>query len=204
MRELIKMAQALSQGDFDRKFEQHFQGELGHLANYLDSLRQNLKTASSAAADASACMIPQAASEVSEISRQTELRVNSILELVEQLLSDHERMAEILNGLNGETTPAVVQLREVCQKSREALMGLLGHLSFQDVVRQRLEKVQGIIDLLEKKIWELLVKFKVKINERAIKAGDGRGFLVAELRDLPQETGVNQEMVDQLLKELEK
>ncbi len=204
VRELIEMAQALSEGDFDRKFEQHFQGELGHLANSLDCLRENLKTVSSVVTDASACMIPQAASEMTEISRQTELGVNSILELVERLLLNNDKMAKILNGLNGESAPAAARLQEISRDSREALMRLLGRLSFQDVIRQRLEKAHGIIELVEKKIWELLVKFKIKVNEKAIKGGDGRNFLVAELKDLPQETGFDQMMVDQLLKELEK
>ncbi len=203
VRELIEMAQALSEGDFDKKFQQHFQGELGSLASYLESLRQDLKTAS-AATNASASMIPQAAKEMSEISRQAEVGVNSILELVEGLLADHDKMAGILNSLNTEATSAEVQLRALSKKSRDALMSLLGHLSFQDVVRQRLEKVRIIIEVVEKKIWELLVKFKVKVNERAIKEGDGRVFLVEELKDLPQGAGVDQEIVDQLLKELER
>ncbi|MBI4522678.1 MAG: hypothetical protein HY695_02565 [Deltaproteobacteria bacterium] len=202
--ELIEMAQALSEGDFERTFQQHFEGELGHLAGYMDALRQNLKTASAAAVDASGMMIPQAAHGMTEISRQAEVGVNSILELVEGLLLDQERMAGILSGLNGEAGPAFAELQEISQKSRAALMNLLGQLSFQDVIRQQVERVQVIIDLLEKKIWELLVKFKVKINEKAIKEGAGRDSLLEELKGLPQGMGVDQEMVDELLKQLEK
>ena len=45
------------------------------------------------------------------------------------------------------------------------MMSLMSFLSFQDVVRQRAEKVQAMIDAVEGKIRDLLAKFNLKIAE---------------------------------------
>ena len=44
--EIIEMARALSEGDFDREFQQLFQGELGEVASYLNAVRQTLQSLS--------------------------------------------------------------------------------------------------------------------------------------------------------------
>jgi nitrate/nitrite-specific signal transduction histidine kinase len=38
--ELVEMAKALSEGEFEQQFQQHFQGELGQLAAYLEAVRK--------------------------------------------------------------------------------------------------------------------------------------------------------------------
>lgn len=172
--ELIEMARAVSEGDFEREFRQHFQGELGQLVLYIETLRHNLKSISSTA-DSSACMLPEAANGIAEISQQAELGVNSNLELVEEMLADQEQVEDFLDSSahNGTKTPDLAQLKEIARKSRRRLMSLMSYLSFQDVIRQRAEKVQGVIEDLEKKTLKLLVKFRVKINEQVIRDGDG-------------------------------
>lgn len=201
--ELIEMARALSQGDFDKEFRHHFQGEMGQLAAYIESLRQNLKFISSAA-DSSAYIIPQAASEVAEISQQAEIGVNSILEIVEEMLTDQEKVSDLLtrSGQGDAQTLDLSHLQKIAEKSRRSLMSLMSYLSFQDVIRQRAEKVQEMIEGVEKKILELLVKFKVKVNERVIKEGDGREVISEELKDFSEGIGLDQNLVDELLENL--
>jgi chemotaxis regulatin CheY-phosphate phosphatase CheZ len=202
--ELIEMARALSEGDFEHEFRQHFEGELGRLAAYIEAVRQNLKALAPSVA-ASADLMPQAAKSVAEISQHAEVGANSILELVEEMLADQEKLSDLLAEAQraGGTAldPSVVQA--VAEKSRHRLMSLMSYLSFQDVVRQHAEKVREMIELVEKRILELLVKFKVKINERMIKEGDGREVLREEVRNLSGDMGLDQALVDTLLGKLE-
>jgi chemotaxis regulatin CheY-phosphate phosphatase CheZ len=94
------------------------------------------------------------------------------------------------------------KLQEITDKTRHGLMSLIGYLSFQDVLRQRVEKVQGLIENLEKRSLELLVKFGVKRHEQGIKEGKGELILRDQVKELSGEIGLDQALVDQLLADL--
>lgn len=198
--ELIDMARALSEGDFEKEFQQHFEGELGELAKYMDSLRHNLKSASTVADNYSGYM-PQASDAVAEISRHTEVGVNSILELLDELLVDQEKMEELLEKAS-DGDGSVAELKELSHKTHKSLMSLMSYLSFQDVIRQRAEKAQEIIGSVEKKIIELMLKFKVKRNQQVIHEGDGKDLLREEAKQLSGDMGLDQNLVDELLSKL--
>ena len=201
--ELVDMARALSEGDFDRKFEQYFQGELGQLASYLDDVRQTLRSICSVAGS-SAYLIPEAANGVSEIYRHAENGVNSILDVVDCMSADQEAAMKILAAHAGNelNNGDVKKLKEISDKTRSGLMSVIGFLSFQDVLRQRVERVQSLIEDLEKKTLELLVKFNVKKNEHMIKDGDGEHVLREEMKNISGEIGLDQTLVDDLLESL--
>jgi methyl-accepting chemotaxis protein len=192
--ELIEMARALSEGEFDRQFEQHFQGELGELASYLDAVRQTLQTISHAA-DSSYELIPAAADSVAEIHQETESGFESIWQVVEEMQTDQAMARELLAGMGDESKNGeVAQLREIATKSQQTLLSLMSYLSFQDVLRQRLEKVQGLIQKMEQKTMDLMVKFNVKANQALIAEGDGA--------QIPKKVDLDQSLVDQLLEGL--
>ncbi len=165
VKELVEVAQALSEGDFDQKLDQCFQGALGELARHIEDLRKNLQSLSPAMTS-SAHLVPLAAQGVVEISRQAETSVNSILELVDDMCTDQEKVAAILDRAEHSDDIAleVPLLREISDKSRTHLMSLMGYLSFQDVVRQRAEKVQSMIDEVEEKIGDMLLKFGISAD----------------------------------------
>ena len=195
---LIGIVRALSEGDFDQEFHQHFHGELGRLAAHLDALRQNLKTLPPAIG-ASAHLIPKASRGIVEISQQAEMGVNSILELAEKMLADQERVSDLLERVARGEALDLPQLQGIAEKGRHSLMSLMSHLSFQDVVRQRAEKVQEMINAVEKKILGLVVKFKVKVNEWVIKEGNGREVVREKVKDLSEGMELDQALVDELL-----
>jgi hypothetical protein len=58
--QVIGMARALPEGEFEDQFQQHFQGELGQLASYLEAVRQTLLPLS-VSANGSRELIPKAA-----------------------------------------------------------------------------------------------------------------------------------------------
>ena len=199
--ELIDMARALSEGEFDEQFKQHFQGELGQLATHMESLRQNLKSLSPGVGT-SAHLIPEASKGVAEISKQAEISVMSIMDLVDEMSADQEKVLPIIEGLARGESSDFSQLRKIADKSRRSLVTLLSYLSFQDVLRQRAEKIQENMDTIEKKILELLVKFKIKVNEQVIKDGDGREIMREQVKDLSESKGLDQALVDDLLENL--
>jgi len=192
--DLVEMARALSEGEFDREFEQHFQGELGELASYLDAVRQTLRSISHAT-DSSFGLIPEAANGVAEIHQESESGFNTIWEVVEEMQADQAVARDLLANMGDNSTSGeVAKLREIAAKSQQTLLSLMSYLSFQDVLRQRLEKVQGLIEKLEEKSMDLMVKFKVKTDKTLLE--DGGAAQVAKKADL------NQSLVDELLASL--
>jgi hypothetical protein len=192
--DLIEMAKALSEGEFEDQFAQHFQGELGQLASYLEAVRQTLQSLSASAIDSKE-LIPKASDSVAEINREAENSFNSVWEVIERIQSDQAAVRAILNGTaeslaNGE----VYKLREIADKHQQELLALMSYLSFQDVLRQRLEKIQRIIGQVEDKTLELIVKFKVKAHEKSIKDGDAS--------DMRESADLDQDLVDQLMETL--
>jgi hypothetical protein len=202
--DLVEMARALSEGDFDREFEQYFQGELGQLASYLDKVRQTLQSICTTAGTSS-YIIPEAASGVAEIYQHAEDGVNSILDVVDNMSADQEAALKIMAPVStGQplSREEIQNLQEIAGRTRRGLMNVIGYLSFQDVLRQRVEAVQGLIEKLEKRTLELLVQFKVKANDQVIKEGEGETVLRDEVKTISGEIGLDQSLVDELLENL--
>lgn len=199
VRELAKVAQALVDGDFDQKIDTNLQGELGRLAAHIEALRQNLKSLSPQVAS-SVHLMPRAAQGVAEISQQAETSVNSILGLVDEMCLDQETVADILEKVAGGESTALdlPRLQAIADKSRTSLMSLMSFLSFQDVVRQRAEKVQVMIDSVEEKVRELLSKFHLEVPEAVVEE-ESTEDLSAQAAD-PSQQVVDQNSVDDLFK----
>lgn len=124
------------------------------------------------------------------MSQQAEISVNSILGLIDEMCIDQNLVTEMLGKVNGGETTAldIAKLQKIADKTSASLMSLMSFLSFQDVVRQRAEKVQVMIDLIDEKIRELLAKFKVRVDE----------YIDDDLMEKPRKTDASpQEEVDQ-------
>lgn len=187
--ELVEITRALAEGDFEQKLESVFHGELGQLAVHVETLRENLRALSPRFA-LSAHLIPEAGRGVAEMSQQAEISVNSILGLIDEMCIDQNLVTEMLGKVNGGETTAldIAKLQKIADKTSASLMSLMSFLSFQDVVRQRAEKVQVMIDLIDEKIRELLAKFKVRVDE----------YIDDDLMEKPRKTDASpQEEVDQ-------
>ena len=170
---------------------------MGRLASYLEAVRQTLHSVC-ANADMSSTLIPEASGSMAEIYQHAENGVNSILEAVDEMSADQEEAATLLAahldaGLDSADTK---KLKELTAKTRHGLMSLIGYLSFQDVVRQRVEKVQGLIEELKNRTLELVVKFKVKTIE------EDNGSSGGSTEDLSASAGLDQTLIDQLMESL--
>lgn len=198
VKELVEVTRALSEGDFERKLEGSFEGELGEIATYIESLRESLKVLSPRFSS-SVHLIPKAGQGVAEISQQAEVSVNSILSLVDEMCVDQDTVSEMLGkATSGDAGAlAIDTLQEIADKTQTSLMSVMSFLSFQDVVRQRAEKVQGMIDMVDEKIHELLARFRVKLTaleSEEYEKEPGEVTLTAEQDD------VDQSSIDDLFK----
>ena len=192
--ELIDMARALSEGDFDKQLDQDFNGELGQLASYLDAVRQTLQSLA-AATTGSKDLLPKAADGVADINREAESGFNSVWEVVEEMQSNQAEIRSLLEACAVELKGSgATELQTILAKNRANLLALMSYLSFQDVLRQRLEKVQCIISMIEEKLLQLSVKFNLRSSEKLVREGDGAGLELAARLD--------QVLVDQLLARL--
>jgi len=188
---LIEMARALSQSKLEKEFHQQVRHELGELVSFLEAVRQTLQSLSNSV-DGSRELIPQLADGVAEINRETESGFNSVWEAVEQMQLDQAAARQILGAdagvLNQEE---VARLRGIAAQSQQSLLALMSYLSFQDVLRQRLEKIQRIIGEVEAKTLELIAKFNVHTNKKSPKDGDPAG--------VGRDADLDQNRVDQLM-----
>jgi len=152
-------------------------------------VRQTLQSLSTSA-QGSTELIPKAADGVAEINREAESSFKSVWDVIERIQTDQAVARELLSvgdaPLSGD---AVGKLREVAEKHQQELLALMSYLSFQDVLRQRLEKIQAIIGQVEDKTLEVMRKFKVKTNEKPTDEGDGA--------DLGKTADLDQKLVDQ-------
>ena len=189
--EVLEMARALSQGEFDQQFQQDFPGELGQLAAYLEAVRQTLQSLSSSAAGSTE-LIPKASDGVAEINREAESGFNSVWDVIERIQSDQAVARELLSAADSDVPDDVaVKLRAIADKHQQELLALMSYLSFQDVLRQRLEKIQAIIGQVENKTLDLMRKFKSKRNEESTAVSAGAGNAMA--------ADLDQSLVDQLM-----
>lgn len=197
VQELVEVARALVEGDFERQLDGAFQGEFGELAAHLETLRESLKSLSPRFSS-SVHLIPKAGQGVAEISQQAEMSVNSILGLVDEMCVDQDTVSEILGKMAAGDVAALdtARLQEIADKTSASLMSVMSFLSFQDVVRQRAEKVQAMIDVVDEKIRDLLVKFKVRIDasvdEEAVREPGEVGLTASD--------AVDQSSIDDLFK----
>lgn len=192
--DLVNMARALSEGELDTQFQHHFQGELGELASYLEAIRQTLQSIA-VTADTSNGIIPAAADGMEKIRHESEAGFNSVWEVVETLQEEQAATRTILSEADGNLSAAkVIELRSIVSQSQQTLLSLMSYLSFQDVLRQRIEKIHGLIETLEKKTVDLMVTFNVNTSKNASKEGDSQTAVEA--------VNLDQELVDKLLQDL--
>lgn len=196
---LVQMTEALSEGKFTQEFRPHFSGELGQLAIFLDTLQQNLQVLSPTIGS-SAHLVPQVAQAVADISQQTEASTNSMLELMEEMLTDQDRLLDLVREAKARHVAEsdFAGIEQIVEKSRDDLIRLTSYLSFQDVVRQRTAKVQKLIDNVEQKISELRTKFGLEVQGVSLVAEGSLQTEQEEATEFAGDTGVDQNLIDDL------
>jgi hypothetical protein len=194
--ELVDIARALTEGDLEKHFGEHVRRALDELGSCLEAIRQTIGSSPSSAGHGYANALgSQGGRDVTAIHREAAQVFDSAWEVVEEMQMNQEMTRDLLGSTTGNLTAENVRrLSEVADRERQCLVRLMSHLSVYEVLRQRLEKVQLLIDQLDEKTTELMGKFNIKSNEQSTREGDREDPL--RISDL------NQSLVDQLLERL--
>jgi chemotaxis protein CheZ len=134
------------------------------------TMRQGLKDIyrkiSTASAAGQGCPAPvtdvlfhEASAQLGEVLKTTENAAMSIMEIVERHLDLQAESAAILERMrSGRATKALKErLREINDLLGQDLTTLLTSLSFQDITGQRIKKVVGALNEIERRVVDLYV-----------------------------------------------
>ncbi|OGP21318.1 MAG: hypothetical protein A2054_07960 [Deltaproteobacteria bacterium GWA2_55_10] len=175
--------------------------ELSGLAKFIDRTRQGLDSIETTVKMGTE-KFPEASCQLSDVTGDLENAANKIMNTVEEHLSDQERTGALIKALEewsanpsadpGKGAELAKELAAINAKGKESMMELFALMSFQDLTGQKLKKVIGSLDVVEKKLVEIALSFG--IDEAGLNASSE-----------PRKAGnvvINQDVVDKLLKEL--
>ena len=177
--------------------------ELASLASFIDKTRQGIDTIETTVRVGSE-KFPEASNQLSAVTGELENAANTIMTILEGLLSEQDRADALLKRLSewagksgaadSETGLAVINdLQAINVKTRSDMMDIFASMSFQDLTGQKLKKVIGSLAVVEKKLLEMALSFGVDSIGEVNAAGAGM-----KTAEMP----INQDIVDRLLKEL--
>lgn len=204
--EIIGVTRAMSEGDFYKEMSSKLQGELGDLARYIDRTRKNLQKLHPAVTETSE-RIPDASSQLSAITRATEEATHKVISITERVMDTQEMLSYKVKELKDIAALQVIEGSAILKitKDIEAIIGqnntdlveTLTALSFQDITGQQIKKIISLVQDVEGRILDLLMSFKLKNGEEQKKEK-----IIEQLKDPAKGLGINQGLVDDLLREL--
>lgn len=177
--------------------------ELASLASFIDKTRQgidNIETTVKVGSE----KFPEASNQLSAVTGELENAANTIMTILEGLMSEQDRADTLLKNLSVWAQKAASEDREagmaligdlkgINVKTRSDMMDIFANMSFQDLTGQKLKKVIGSLAVVEKKLLEMALSFGLDSIEGV--TTPGRSVKAAEVP-------INQDIVDRLLKEL--
>ena len=132
--------------------------------------------------------IPQATHQLVDIIEATEKAANKIMDNLENMQEDIERMEKILSSLkegkvivpegkneivevriNGQTIKTISPLIDYIESSRKKYMSLISdsfvQMSFQDLTGQRIKRTINLVSQMEEKIKGMVISLGIKLTE---------------------------------------
>jgi len=190
---IVEVTRAMSEGDFHREIDGELYGQIGEIARYINATIKRLQTVEPNISHASE-KIPKASVQLSEITRVTEEATHEVMSQVEHLLDSQDSILQYLDGIEkgedpGKTSAAI---RDIVKDNKETLLDIMTGLSFQDLTGQKIKAIINLIEEVERRILHLIVTF-------GLKSRDDRDDIA--MRDLPDGTELNQDLVDSLLRD---
>lgn len=204
--ELIVATKAISEGDFYKEITTKLQGELGDLARYIDRTRKNLQKLHPAVTETSE-RIPDASSQLSAITRATEEATHKVISITERVMDTQEMLSYKVKELKEVAALQVIDgsailkitkdIEAIVNQNNTDLVETLTALSFQDLTGQQIKKIVSLVQDVEGRILDLLMSFKLTNGEEKKKEK-----IIEQLKDPAKGLGINQGLVDELMREL--
>lgn len=182
--------------------------ELGELTRYVEATTRAIREMENPVAS-TADSLPQANNFLAELSTMTEEGAHKVMTLTDEIEANRTDMTKSLEEVkawlaNQEGSEAVsAQIASVLEglgKDENLLLDITVALSFQDLVAQRVKKLVAIMDDVQHKLLKLVVVFGLK--QEQVKANhDDRGHEMLKQLDASNKTGLEQNLVDDILGE---
>jgi len=177
--------------------------ELTNLAKYVDQSRQGIDSLESAVKMGTE-KFPEASSQLSSVTGDLENAANSIMGIVEGLLSEHDRMRELIDSfsplvskMESKHGPILLnELQEMNGRMKRHMMEIFSNLSFHDLSGQKLKNVMTTLATVEAKILEMAINFGFTEEMRS----DSR--LLNDFKGASEKNLIDQDVVDRILSEL--
>ncbi|MFZ5861411.1 MAG: protein phosphatase CheZ [Nitrospirota bacterium] len=205
---LVREASSMtSENEFVTKVNGRIYGELGGLAQHLNKMMKALQSIE-CPMHLTASELPKAADQLTDLTKFTEEATHRILGYTEQVMGNHDVMAEELASLRAAfglpqdraaLERVAVKLESLVQENRKVLMDLFTSLEFQDLTGQRLKKIASGLQGVQSRILKLLIIFGMK--ECGSDADSCRQEALLAKLEATSRTTVKQDVVDDMLKE---
>jgi|GEM_PF-1251317 len=199
--ELIDIAKKINEGKYDLvNIQLDPESELFDLANYFNDAIKKLGTVSDTVED-SYEDLPAFQRVLKEVVRDTEKASESLLTLSDKLNFNIDAFKEdydqLINKLQeGDIDYAkglIDRLKDRTTSGQDICFDMISSLEFQDITKQKVDKLIKIVRDLERKIADIVIKLGIKDNKIDINKLNRLGDKDNILED--------QDLVDELLKE---
>jgi len=202
--ELLDIARNINEGNYDvASADVNTENELYHIAQYFSSAIEKLSTVFDTVED-SYEDLPGFEDVLKTIISDTHTASENVLTCVDNInfttddirenLSEIKRQVE--SGMMGQTGGIVDRLRDKALAGQDTCFDIIASLEFQDITKQKIDKLVKIIYDLQERLAHLVLMFGVKENKIDIEMLD-------KMKD-KQDLLHDQDLVDELMKEFGK
>ncbi|MEK7773843.1 MAG: protein phosphatase CheZ [Deltaproteobacteria bacterium] len=180
--------------------------EVSNLALFVDKTRKGMDTIESTL-NVGKEKFPEASSQLSSVTGDLENAANNIMSILEALMLEQDRAESIIKelsawacGIQGgaDSCAGITELASINTRTKNSMMDIFTNMSFHDLSGQKLKKVIATLAMVESKLLEVAVNFDF------IDAGSGaqKSEMLNRLKGPSEIKPINQDVVDELLKEL--
>lgn len=180
--------------------------EVSNLAFFVDITRKGMDTIESTLTIGNE-KFPEASSQLSSVTGDLENAANNIMSILETLMQEQDRADAIIKellswacGIQGssDSCARITELASIHTRSKNGMMEIFSNMSFHDLSGQKLKKVIRSLAIIESKLLEVAVNFDLAGGRSSTEKSD----LLNKLKGSSEIKPLNQDVVDQLLKEL--
>lgn len=150
--------------------------------------------------------IPETSQGLGVISQMTEDAAHKLMNILETLLEDHNRIRALISSLSGSKAPikpSVNEIKEILDRSDEGIMNGFEAMAFQDLVGQNIKLIGSHLKELESRLVRILIETSPDTirNEEETTPPSPASSPGETLKGVGAQGDIDQNTVDQLLSE---
>jgi len=199
--ELIEIAKKINSGEYDiTNISINPESELFEIAKYFSDAVKTLSEVSDTVEDSfdDLPLFEKVLTEVINDAKKTSEEILNLTDTINFILDEVKENIRILKDYvhSGDFEHALGVIDRILDKTiegQDASFDMIASLEFQDISKQKIDKLIRIIKVLERKVGELVIKLGLKDNKIDIYTLNRAGNIDEILND--------QDIVDALLKE---